>query len=423
MTWRYKIWIGIFVAGALLAGCSDNDTNPISAQPSDEFVFSAQFLYAFFVFQELLPPDPFEFSSPRELYASVNEPYTVYIPPDTAKAFLDNLNTESAGIGIRVDSTAAGFVVLQVIEQSPAAEAGLQEGDTLVAVNGVSLVGKSFEEFSELVSGDQGTNLTFSVHRDNQQLSITIMIDTFLSPSVFVDSLDSAIAYIRIVSFFSRTSSQGGTAQEFATALEQTSWAQSTILDFRDNPGGELGQAYGVADELLGRDEPIIRIVERAIRPDGTAFTRDTIIRASQGGAGVGRDFVVLMNQRTASASELVIAALETNRPSLITVGSSTFGKARGQVLQFTPDSALARVTYALLQPVMGTPYDQVGISADIEVAPGVEPLQAAVDQAETTLAKQAAVPRGALRRVAWQFTEVRPKSDLPIGYRWAEMN
>lgn len=416
--WKYT---GIVLALSILAGCSDGN-NPVSASPDEDFVFSAQFLYAFFIFQERLPPDPFAFASPQELYASVNEPFTNYIPPTEARSFFERLDTEEAGIGVFIDSVGSGVLIEEVFAGSPAEEAGIRENDTIIAINGEGVAGASFRRLSELLSGQAGDQIDLRIKRGDEILSIQVEIDVFLSPSVFVDSLDSDIAYIRILSFFSRTSARQGTAQEFREALQQTSWARSTILDLRQNPGGELEQAYAVADELLPDKAPIIQLTERAVTSNGTQVTtRDTIVRATSGGAGIGRDIVVLMDNRTASASELVISALRTNRPSLVTVGTKTFGKARGQVLQFTPDSALVRVTYGLFEPVNGSPYDQVGISPDVSVGATGASLDAAVSQAQEGLAKRSPVSVYVLNRIRWAHRSYRPQTREPLGYRWSK--
>lgn len=394
----------IIICTALLVGCADNGAGPAGPGADDvgeEYLFSAQFLYAFFIFQDRLPDNPFVFPSPAQLYQSVNEPFTVYLPPPQAEAFLDDLDTESAGIGIIVDSVGPGFVITEVFEPSPASEAGLQEGDTLIEVGQRSLEDVSFVELAMLLRGQAGERKDITVKRGARLLDITVFIDEFLAPSVFVDSLDSALAYIRISSFFSRTALQKGSAAELSQALARTDFAAATIIDLRDNPGGELSQALAVTDQFLPASAPIIAVTQREFDPrTATAITNDTVFRATEGGRGINRSFVALVNENTASAAELLVAALKTNRPDIPIVGQTTFGKARGQTITLTPDSGLARVTFALLEPVDGPSYDLAGIEPDVAVMRGVEPLRAAIDRARETLAKRVAVGSDAINRI-----------------------
>ncbi len=415
--------VASLVACLLIAGCAqdDNPSAPDANRLDENYLFSAQFLYAFFIFQDRLPENPFAFESPVELYASVNEPFTAYLPADDAQNFLNNLDTESAGFGVIVDSVEPGYVITRVFESSPADDAGLQEGDTLVQVDGVSLQAVPFARLARLLSGEIGEQKRVTIRRAGQTVTATVVIDEFLAPSVFADSLDSAIAYVRISAFFSRTAAERGTAAEFRDALEKTSWAASTVLDLRDNPGGELGQALEVADEFLPAQAPMIQVTERAFNQQTSeAFTRDTVFRATAGGRALDRQFVILMNENTASASELVIAALMANRPAIAFVGETTFGKGRGQTVTVTPDSGVARVTYALINPVGGEPYDLVGIEPDVPVAPGAEPLQAAVDAAEATLAKRYVAAIARLSRIEATRLMFPCPAGEPLAFRWS---
>jgi carboxyl-terminal processing protease len=411
----------------ILLSCSE-DSNPTNAggnrNASEEYLFSAQFLYAYFLFQDRLPENPFAFTSPAPLYESVDEPFTDYIPPGEAQLFLDALSTQDAGLGVLIDSVAQGFVITEVIPNSPADDAGLVAGDTVVAVDGTPVAGISYPELSLILRGEVGETRTIEVRRGLElPVVVTVVIDTFLVPSVFVDSLDSSTAYIRITSFFSRTSDEGGTSAEFSRALEQTIWAEYTVLDLRDNPGGELGQAFDVIDEFLGEGENIIRTSQREFDPESGEFiTRDTTFEATAGGDALNRSFVVLINELSASASELLIAALADNRPEIPTIGQTTYGKARGQRIAVTPDTGVARVTYARFSPVGAEEYDLVGIKPRIPISNDVNPIQFAVDEIEGGgVAKALAVNPSALNRIAWICETYSCREKSPLLEEWDE--
>lgn len=419
-----KLCAGFVGIVLIMLSCSgDNSPTAANNDAYEEYLYSAQFLYAYFLYRERLPKNPFAFSSPDALYESVNEQFTAYVPPEEAQLFLDALSTKNAGLGVRIDSVMAGYVITEVIPNSPANDAGLLVGDTIVSVNGTPVEGITYPELTLILRGEVGEMRTIEVRRGLEQpVVISVVIDTFLVPSVFIDSLDSVTAYIRITSFFSRTSDEGGTAAEFSRALERTGWADYTILDLRDNPGGELGQAFAVIDEFLEEGAPIIRTTQRQFDLESEEFvTFDTTFEANAGGDAVDRSFVVLINEFSASASELMVAALADNRPDIPTIGQTTYGKARGQRIAVTPDTGVARVTYAKFSPIGIDDYDIVGIPPRIPVSDDVNPVQVAVDKIEEGLAKSLAVHSSTLNRIAWMCDMYWCKKKPPLLEVWVE--
>jgi carboxyl-terminal processing protease len=355
---------------------------------SEEFRFAWQFLDVFFIFRDRLPENPFIYDTPSELYESVDEPYTQYVPPEFSQQFLSNLSTQSAGLGVRLDSTATGWVIKDVYPNSPASSAGLMQGDTIVAVNGTSIEGMPYAQLQQLLPGNIGETRRLQIHRNDQELTVEVAIGTFLAPSVFVDSLAPDIAQILITSFFDSTGgAEGGTAEEFDRALDQTRWAENTIIDLRENPGGQIGQSIDVISEFLQPGTEIARVREREyIRSRNVGITVDTVwVSVDVGGDAVGRDFYLLMNENTASAAELMITSLQTNRPEIVTIGQKTFGKGRGQIVSLSPDSGIVSVTYATIDPLTGVSYDQSGITPQVVIGDDESAVEVTVDRIEQT--------------------------------------
>ncbi|MDG5815275.1 S41 family peptidase [Chitinispirillales bacterium ANBcel5] len=367
---------------------------PVPTQPQNEvdveYEFAWDFLNVFFLFQERLPEEPFQFESPTELYESVNEPYTVYYAPGEREDLDDMLTTSSVGLGIRIDSVENGFVITEVFPQSPADEAGLRENDTIIAVDGVDVRDFSYDQFMPLIDGQRGDQVTITVRRNSETVDITVTLDRFVAPSVFVDSLDENIAYIYISSFFSSTIVEGGTAQEFQDALNETQWAEITILDLRDNPGGEVEPCVLVTSQFLEPGTPIVETRERRLIPDTVEgeTVESTWVALDVQNNAIDREFILLVNEFTASASEILVSSLLANRDDIISVGSTTFGKGRGQALSVTPRSGLAVVTYAMLEPANGVAYDMIGIEPTVEVQEDEDPLEVALEIAENNLAR-----------------------------------
>ena len=204
--------------------CSDNPTYPDQLDTL-EFEYSRLFLDVYFIFRDQLPEDPFVFSTPKELYESVNEPYTEYFTPGEAEAFLSLLDTKTTGLGIAIDSSNAGYVITRVIVDSPADVAGLMEGDTLLFVDGTNVSELTFDALRNKLRGQIGETNVLLIRRGSGEVQITITIAEFFVPSVFRDSLDTEVAYIQLTTFLTETGVSGGSSQEFRTALEQTSWA------------------------------------------------------------------------------------------------------------------------------------------------------------------------------------------------------
>ncbi|MFW5812836.1 MAG: S41 family peptidase [Fibrobacterota bacterium] len=368
---------------------------------SSEYQFAWRFLDIYFIFRDSLPEDPYRFESPVQLYESVDEPYTVYRTSEEAEEMLQGLSTTTGGMGIRIDSVSSGYVIEQVFPNTPAREAGLQKGDTIVSVEGRSVDNVSQQQMSALLRGEVGEEKDLGIRRGGSQMEITVTIDTFMAPSVFTDSLGGDIAYIYISSFFSRTAVPGGTAEEFRAALQTTRWANTLIVDVRDNPGGEVSQAVGVISQFLEPNTPIVQSIERVlVSGTDSGTTVDTTWETLEGYSDLSdREILILTNSNTASAAEILVTSLNTHRPDITTVGFTTFGKARGQAVSLTPDSGLAVVTYALLNPINGEPYDMRGIRPDVAVGAGEDPLQRALELAREQLAKISSMERESVCR------------------------
>jgi carboxyl-terminal processing protease len=362
--------ITITLAG-IFSGCFISPTEP---EKKSDYEFAASVLDAYFIFQNQLPVDLYAYPSPESLYASVNEPWTEYYNKEKAAILRKMLSTVTAGIGIRLDSARNGFVIIDVFVNTPAQKAGLLKKDTIVSVNTTSCVGVDFSTLHDLLQGEQGTSVTLGIRRGSQLLEITITRDVFLAPSVFTDSLDSVTVSIRINSFFTKTSTVGGTEVEFRNALESSKWAKNLIIDIRGNGGGEINQCVAVAGYLVPAETPMVYFHERFYDElRNVVYTRDTLYKTTGTGYYSNRNLYVLVDKNTASASEMLVLCLKQKTGTGIVklIGTKTYGKGRGQIVAVGPDSVMAKVTYATILPVSAPVYDLVGIEPDISVQTG----------------------------------------------------
>jgi C-terminal peptidase prc len=362
----------ICIVPFLSFSCFEKSTGTNPVDPSVEFKFCWQYLQWFLIFQDSLPDEPYSFQTPQALYASVNEPYTRYIPPESTDIFLSFLTTVTSGAaGVMIDSVGPGFVIKQVVPGSPAEGAGLQKKDTLLAVNDSSLAGRTLSGAAGLIRGSVGEERSFTVKRGEDIITITLQLGTFNLPTVFTDSLDSAVAYILLTDFLDSTSSPGGAAGEFREALQSTVWAQYTLLDLRGNPGGTINQCVAIAGEFLPKGTGIAVFHERAVgitqSNEYVGLTQDVTYVTDSAGVALEREFIILADKYSASASEILISTLQDQRNFKV-VGETTYGKARGQAIFMTPDTGLAKITFATLTPIKGANYDLVGIAPDVSV-------------------------------------------------------
>lgn len=386
-------------------------------------------LDVYFVFRNLLPSQPDSYDSPVDLFQSVDEPWTNYYPHDLAVMYVALLNNERGGIGIILDSTARGPVITDVFPGSPGEQAGLAAGDTIVAVDGRPTAGEPIDSVGSWLSGEIGESRSLTVQRESGTVTIVVTLGTYNAPSVFTDSLDTATAYIAMTSFSRTTVHADGTAGEFREALEKTAWADYTIFDLRDNGGGSVSQCLDVLGELVPQATPVIRSREREYVSAGdSGITVDTTWYTSRhGGIAQQRRMYVLVSEYTASASEIVVSCLREQRPDIVSLGMTTYGKARSQYVfgydfandaYYLTDSAIATVTFAVLSPVSAPTYDLIGITPDHLLATGTDALEEAMELigADQSLGvAKARVPRRKLAYLERARRAIRPERHVPL--------
>lgn len=360
-------FIVLFFNGCLVSDSDDNSND----EKSEEYMFAASALEALFIYRDSLPDDLMAFATPELLYESVNEPYTYYFSPEYADYIWSLVTTENkGGMGIRVDSVSSGYLIYDVVPNSPANKAGLKKGDTIVAVNGDLIVAVPVDSLGNYLSGEVGESITLTIKNSSGETNITVVLDTYLDRSVLIDSLDTNIALIQLTQFSGETYLPGGSGQEFSDALDNTSWAEWTIFDLRDNGGGDLDHCIRITSEFVDSGLSLMEVRERAFNDSKQVYeTQESFWYSGKEGDAKNRKFYILQDDGSASASEIVISSLKTLRTDIITVGDTTYGKARGQYWIPTPDSGISIITYATLTPIQGVTYDQIGIAPEIIVS------------------------------------------------------
>lgn len=278
------------------------------------------------------------YGATRGMLATLNDPYTVLVEPRQHQREKEDLQGSFGGIGVTMRRNEQGDVILSPQPESPAILAGLQEGDVLVAVDSRPIsVTMSFDDIAAIVRGPVGTQVAVSVRRSGSDspLSFTITRATIQLPSVESRIVESApsVGYIAINRFTERS---GDEVERAVNELKQQG-ARRLILDLRDNSGGLLNAAIDVSSQFLS--DSVVLYEQQKDKPE-RAF------RAKPGGAALDMPLVVLVNQGTASASEIVAGALRDNGRAIL-IGEQTFGKGSVQHIYDLSDGSSLHVTAA----------------------------------------------------------------------------
>ncbi|MBN1979313.1 MAG: S41 family peptidase [Anaerolineae bacterium] len=293
----------------------------------------------------------------RGMLNALNDPYTSFIEPEEVAVRAEDDSGEYEGIGAYVDMDEDGkLLIVEPFEGSPAEAAGLQAGDRVIAVDGVSIIGMSLYEAISLVRGPAGSEVTLLVEREGvaEPFEVIVTRERFELEIVDVEMLDTGIGYIRLREFGARATEKMEEGLEELLAQNP----RGIVFDLRFNPGGWLDQALGVADLFLS---------------DGVILTqrwkdgREEIFRARAGDIGEDIPLVVLVDRGSASASEIVAGALQDHGRAIL-IGEVTFGKGAVQTVHTLSDGSQLIVTSAMWFTPKNQPIHGHGLTPDIEV-------------------------------------------------------
>lgn len=315
-------------------------------------------IQAYFAYPERATDDRLERGAIEGMLGALEDPYTAYFDPEEYAELMADIDETYSGVGIRVEWSDEGYVtVVAPIPGSPGAEAGLRSGDRIVAVDGEPLTGLTLEQSVGRIKGPTGTPVTLTVERGQERFDITVVRATIETPTVEWAMIAPDIGYVRLWEFNKGISTRLANAVE---ALRQEG-AQGLVLDLRQNPGGLMDEAIKVADYLLPEGD-IVRYEPR--------FAEPYTYRAK--GKGLDLPFVVLIDQFSASASEIVAGAIK-DRGAAPLIGVKTFGKGIIQSILPLSNGGGLKVTSARYLTPSGLDIHQVGIEPDIviEAAPG----------------------------------------------------
>ena len=323
----------------------------------------------------------------RGMIEALGDPYSTFFDPEEYSDWQESLQGEYSGVGMEITIRDGKVTVVSPLPGTPAEQAGIRPGDWIQAVDGESTEGWTLEEASMAIRGPEGTPVTLTVqHTDGTVEDITIV-----RARIHVDPVrseyweDEKVGYVRILRFDFEAASELGKAL-YGFPLDEL---QGIILDLRYNSGGLLSAAVDVASYFV--DQGVI------VRTTGPSFGTRTY--SSRGNGLPNVPLAVLVNEGTASASEIVAGAIQDHKVGVL-VGRKTFGK--GLIQEFVmrlPDGSAIKLTTGEYFTPNGHPVQEVGLTPDIpveagEAAEGEDPdIAAALEWIRSQVAQPAGAP------------------------------
>ncbi|MCO5199585.1 MAG: S41 family peptidase [Anaerolineae bacterium] len=367
-----------FLANDFARGVRAEDRTTVSAEEFGVFWEAWDRVQETFI-DELPASNEVVYGAIRGSLRELNDPYTVFIEPVAREQERVRLQGTFGGIGANVFRDENGNVVLEPIAGNPAEAAGVLSGDILIAVDGEPVsADATVEQIVQMVRGEVGTPVVITVlHPDSaESVDLEVIRAVILLPSVDYRLLeaDPTVGYVQLARF----SAESGTEVGAALTDLMAQGADKFILDLRYNGGGLLDASVAVVDHFLA-DQPVYYQLTRASGEQTVRTNAETLVPDAP--------LVVLVNEGTASSSEIVAGALQDlGRATLI--GSQTFGKGSVQLVYDLSDGSSVHVTSARWFTPDRQQIDQNGLTPDIEVDLTQEAIDAGRDD---TLARAVA--------------------------------
>lgn len=286
------------------------------------------------------------------------DPHSVYLKPENYREFRNETEGSFTGIGIQITLKDGVITVISPIADTPADLAGIKAHDQIVKINGVSTKGKTTYDAVRFLRGPVGSEVIITIYREGWEAPKDFTLTRSEIPLVSIKSflLKPGFGYLRITSFQRNTTTE---FKEHINALQQETALHGLILDLRNNPGGLLDQAVSISDLFL--DSGLI------VYTRGRKKSQDMTYEAQDNNILAHYPLVVLVNEGTASASEIVAGAIQDHRRGVV-VGTRTFGKGSVQTVIPLSDGAGLKMTTALYFTPSGRSIQATGITPDVVV-------------------------------------------------------
>ncbi|HIM32673.1 MAG TPA: S41 family peptidase [Pelagibacteraceae bacterium] len=286
------------------------------------------------------------------------DPFSAYMNPKVFEESQSETSGEFGGLGIEVSMESGVIIVIAPIDDTPASKAGIKAGDYIVKINGEQVQGKTLMEAVNLMRGPVGTSIEITVRRKGLRKAKIFKItrEIIEIKSVISKIVDNKVGYLRLRAFNENSSNQ---LKKEISKIEKNKKLVGYILDLRNNPGGLLSQAVTISDFFLN-DGEIVSTKGRKKRENRKFF-------AKKGDKIDGKPLIVLINNGSASASEIVAGALQDQKRAIL-LGETTFGKGSVQSIIPLKNRGAIRLTISKYYLPSGKSISEVGVVPDIKV-------------------------------------------------------
>lgn len=308
-------------------------------------------------YDDKMQNDPDAYVAIETMLASLNDRYTRFLDPDEFAEEGRSIKATLFGIGIQIGNRDNKLLIIAPIEDTPAAKAGLKANDEILQIDGKSAQGMLVKEAADLIRGEKGTKVHLLIKRGDEKKVYDVVRDEIKLKAVslkppFKTDVPRRIGYLKISSFLS-----SNTAFEVRNAMKELGDKDGYIIDLRSNPGGLLSNAISIADFFLDGGA-IVSTVDR----DGYKE-----VRRAKPGMITDKPLVVLIDQGSASASEILSGALRDNNRAVL-VGQKSFGKGLVQEINPLPGGSGVNITTQRYLTPNDTDINKMGIQPDIAV-------------------------------------------------------
>jgi len=311
-----------------------------------------------YVHEEALDTDAMVYGSIKGMVDALDDPYTVFMDPAETEEFTNSLNGDLQGIGAELSIDDGQIVVVNPLKDSPAEKAGIKPGDIIYKIGEEFAGDFSFVEAVQKIRGEEGTPVNLTILRKgvNNPIEMTVIRAKINVKSVESETFDDGIIHISINQFADDTASE----LKSIIAPLILNEPKGIILDLRSNGGGYLDKAVDVVSYFLDTDLPVVKTQEKGGK-------NTEILKTITSQKLLDVPLVVLVNDGSASASEIVAGALKDHKRGVI-MGIKTFGKGTVQAVEYLEDGSSLRITIAKWLTPNGTDVNKIGLEPDIVV-------------------------------------------------------
>ncbi len=302
----------------------------------------------------------------REMLSKLNDPYTRFLDPKQFNEMRIDTSGELTGVGIQIikDTDADELIIVSPIDDSPAAQAGIKAKDRIISIDNISTKGLDIEDAVKLIRGKRGTKVNLGILRDGKILYKTLVRKKIEIKSV-VSKINNTkegilVGYVRIKQFNANASKD---MKRTLVDLE-TKKVSGYVLDLRSNPGGLLDSSIEISRQFINNGIIVSTLSKNGLK----------VVKKANGSAITKKPLVVLVNEGSASASEILSGAIRDNQRGKL-VGKKTFGKGLVQSMRTLIDGSGLTVTVAKYLTPNGTDINKFGITPDLEVNMNLTPI------------------------------------------------